>query len=98
MELLPDTDDLIPLRAALLGAAETDGTLAWSGSEAYATLDTRLLDPDALEAAANAILKAERMFCFGEANSRRERVSLCSAPLLFRLLYKRENFPSLNSQ
>lgn len=43
-------------------------------------------------------VEPERMFYFGEAVSNRDRVSLCSAPLLFRLLYKRENFLSLNSQ
>ena len=43
-------------------------------------------------------VEPERMFYFGEAASNRDRVSLCSAPLLFRLLYKRENFLSLNSQ
>jgi len=43
-------------------------------------------------------VEPERMFCFGKAASKRERVLLCSAPLLFRFLYKRENFLSLNSQ
>lgn len=60
MELLPDTDDLLPLRAAVAGAAEVDGSLAWSGSEAYATLDTRLLDADALEAALPAVVELVR--------------------------------------
>jgi tetratricopeptide (TPR) repeat protein len=60
MELLPDTDDLIPLRAAVAGAAEVDGSLAWSGSEAYATLDTRLLDAEALEAALPEVVERVR--------------------------------------
>lgn len=60
MELLPETDDLIPLRGALVGAARPDGSLAWSGSEAYATLDTRVLDADALEAALPDVLESVR--------------------------------------
>jgi tetratricopeptide (TPR) repeat protein len=60
MELLPETDDLIPLRGALVGAARPDGSLAWAGSEAYATLDTRVLDADALEAALPDVLESVR--------------------------------------
>lgn len=49
LDLVPDSDDLLPLRDALIGASRDDAQRAWTASEAYATLDTRLADLDALE-------------------------------------------------
>ncbi len=60
MELLPDTDDLIPLRGAVAGAGRADRSLAWSGSEAYGTLDTLLLDLEVLEGAIPEAVARER--------------------------------------
>ncbi|HEX8272176.1 MAG TPA: hypothetical protein VF615_05960 [Longimicrobiaceae bacterium] len=56
---LPDSDELAPLREALIGASRDDAGRAWAASEAYATLDTRLADTAALEAQVAAL--AERV-------------------------------------
>ncbi|MEW5930800.1 MAG: hypothetical protein AB1941_25345 [Gemmatimonadota bacterium] len=52
---LPDSDELAPLREALIGASREDAERAWAASEAYATLDTRLADTAALEAQVAAL-------------------------------------------
>lgn len=56
LDLLPDVDDLLPLRDALIGGSRADGERAWAASEAYLTVDTRLADPAALEAELPAVL------------------------------------------
>lgn len=58
LDLVPDLDDLLPLRDALIGASRGDERLAWTASEAYVTLDTRLADPDALEALIPELVEA----------------------------------------
>ncbi|HEX8696717.1 MAG TPA: tetratricopeptide repeat protein [Longimicrobium sp.] len=55
LKALPEVDDLVHLREALIGASRDDGERAWSASAAYATLDTRLADPAALEAQVAAL-------------------------------------------
>jgi tetratricopeptide (TPR) repeat protein len=60
MELLPDTDDLIPLRGAVAGSGREDSSLAWSGSEAYGTVDTLLLDLELLQRAIPEAIVRER--------------------------------------
>lgn len=56
---LPESEDLFPLRDALIGASWEDAERAWTAAEAYATVDTRLVDPTALEAQVSRI--AERV-------------------------------------
>ncbi|HEX2095010.1 MAG TPA: tetratricopeptide repeat protein [Longimicrobiaceae bacterium] len=58
--VLPDADALAPLREALIGASREDAERAWTASEAYATLDTRLADPRALEAQVAALAEQVR--------------------------------------
>lgn len=60
LRALPEVDDLSDLRQALIGASREDGERAWSGAEAYATLDTRLADPAALEAQVPALAERAR--------------------------------------
>ena len=57
---LPETDELAYLREALIGASREDGERAWAASEAYATLDTRLADPRALEEQIPALVERVR--------------------------------------
>jgi len=57
---LPETDELAYLREALIGASREDAERAWASSEAYATLDTRLADADALEAQLPALVERVR--------------------------------------
>lgn len=57
---LPDSDELAPLREALIGASREDAERAWAASEAYATLDTRLADTAALEARISALADRAR--------------------------------------
>ena len=59
LKAIPESDDLAPLREALLGAWRADDGLGWADAEAYATVDTRLADPAALEAQVPAL--AERV-------------------------------------
>jgi tetratricopeptide (TPR) repeat protein len=59
LKAIPETDDLAHLREALLSASRADGGLAWGVAEDYATLDTRLADPAALESRIEAL--AERV-------------------------------------
>lgn len=59
LKAIPESDDLAPLREALLGASRADGGLAWAPAEEYATIDTRLADPAALERQIDAL--AERV-------------------------------------
>lgn len=47
--VLPRTAELAPLREALLAASQPDASRAWAGSTAYATIDQRVLPPDALD-------------------------------------------------
>lgn len=51
LELLPELDDLLPLRDALIGLSRADGESAWTDAEAYATVESRLADADGVEAA-----------------------------------------------
>src|SRR5688572_16630301 len=48
---LPEQNDLVPLRHALLRASVTDAARAWARSSAYATVDKRVIDADALRSA-----------------------------------------------
>jgi tetratricopeptide (TPR) repeat protein len=57
---LPEVDDLHPLRGALVAASREDGGRRWAASEAYATVDGRLADPDALAAQLPALADALR--------------------------------------
>lgn len=56
LELLPDLEELAPLRDALIGASGEDEARTWASSETYATLDTRLADPARLEAELPAVV------------------------------------------
>ena len=60
LKALPEVDDLLPFREALIGASREDGSRAWAASEAYATLDTRLADPAALDAQVAALAERAR--------------------------------------
>jgi tetratricopeptide (TPR) repeat protein len=60
LKALPEVDDLIHLREALIGASREDGERAWAASEAYATVDARLVDASALEAQIAALAERER--------------------------------------
>lgn len=55
LKAIPDTDDLAPLREALLSASRADGGLAWGSAEAYATIGVRAADPAALESQIGAL-------------------------------------------
>jgi tetratricopeptide (TPR) repeat protein len=57
---LPEVDDIAHLREALIGASREDGERAWSASEAYATVDARLVDAAALEARIEALAEQAR--------------------------------------
>jgi tetratricopeptide (TPR) repeat protein len=57
---LPEQDDLASLRQALLRAAVVDPTRAWARSTAYATLDKRLVRPDALREIVADAARAEQ--------------------------------------
>jgi tetratricopeptide (TPR) repeat protein len=57
---LPEVDDVAPLREALVGASREDGERAWAASEAYATVDARLVDAAALEARIAALAEQAR--------------------------------------
>lgn len=48
---LPEQNDLVPLRQALLRASVTDAARAWARSSAYATVDKRVVGADALRSA-----------------------------------------------
>ena len=48
---LPEQNDLVPLRQALLRASVTDAARAWARSSAYATVDKRVIAADALRSA-----------------------------------------------
>ena len=60
LKALPDADDLAPLREALLGAARADAGLGWADAEAYATVETRLADPDQLESLVPGLAEGAR--------------------------------------
>jgi tetratricopeptide (TPR) repeat protein len=51
LEIIPDLDDLAPLRIALIRGSREDEQRRWSSSEAYSLLDTRVADPADLAAA-----------------------------------------------
>ncbi|MBW3628404.1 MAG: tetratricopeptide repeat protein [Gemmatimonadetes bacterium] len=72
LDLLPDLDDLMPLREALLVASRQDEARAWAASGAYGTLDTRLTDAATLEEALPAVIaKVQRRIAlvYGEVVS-----------------------------
>jgi len=50
LKALPEVDDLVHLREALISTAREDRGMGWDASVAYATVETRLADPAALEA------------------------------------------------
>ncbi|HET8654432.1 MAG TPA: tetratricopeptide repeat protein [Longimicrobiaceae bacterium] len=60
LSLLPDLEDLLPLRAALAAGSRPDETRAWAASAAYATLDTRLVDAAALAARVPELVEETR--------------------------------------
>jgi tetratricopeptide (TPR) repeat protein len=60
LRALPEVDDIVPLRSALLGGARKDGERRWSASEAYETLEVRLANLDALAAELPALADAVR--------------------------------------
>jgi tetratricopeptide (TPR) repeat protein len=66
LQVLPELDDLVRLRGALLGVSEPDHELARIGAGAYATADTRTLDADDLDAQVERIV--------AEVRSRTEQV------------------------
>lgn len=55
LKAIPETDDLVHLREALLSASRLEGGLAWGSAEAYATIDVRAADPAALESQIGAL-------------------------------------------
>src|SRR6185436_15674578 len=57
---LPEVDDVAHLREALIGASREDRERAWSASEAYATVDARLVDAAALESRIQALADQAR--------------------------------------
>lgn len=59
LKAIPETDDLAPLREALLSASRADGGLAWGSAGDYPALSTRLADPAALDNQIEAL--AERV-------------------------------------
>jgi tetratricopeptide (TPR) repeat protein len=67
LAVLPDVEELAPLRDALIGSSSTDSDRAWAGSREYDTLDKRLADLSALavqipELAAQVQERAEQRF------------------------------------
>ncbi|MEX2570900.1 MAG: tetratricopeptide repeat protein [Gemmatimonadota bacterium] len=56
LDLLPEVDDLQPLRSALIEGSRADEARVWSGAEAYAMLDTRVVDAASLEGALPAVV------------------------------------------
>lgn len=56
---LPEQNDLVPLRQALLRASVTDAARAWARSSAYATVDKRVVGSDALRSAVAEARMAE---------------------------------------
>lgn len=60
LSALPQTGDLLGLREALVAASREDGERAWAASRAYATVDLRLADTDAVEAQIAALADAAR--------------------------------------
>jgi tetratricopeptide (TPR) repeat protein len=60
LSALPEVDDLHLLRAAVVAASHEDGERRWAASAAYATVDGRLADADALEAQVPSLLDAVR--------------------------------------
>jgi tetratricopeptide (TPR) repeat protein len=49
LSLLPELEELLPLREVLAGSSRADEERAWAESAAYSTLDTRLAEPEAIE-------------------------------------------------
>lgn len=60
LKALPEVDDVVHLREALIGASREDAERAWTASEAYATVDGRLVDASALEAQIEALAERAR--------------------------------------
>ena len=60
LALLPEVEDLAPLRDALIAASGHDAERSWTGSGPYATLGTRLASADALEAEVPALVARAR--------------------------------------
>lgn len=60
LKALPEVDDVAHLREALLGASHEDAERAWSASEAYVTVDGRLVDAAALESQVAALAEKAR--------------------------------------
>lgn len=58
---LPEQNDLAPLRQALLRASTGDATRAWSRSNAYATVDKRVVAHDAILSAVADAKRAQHM-------------------------------------
>ena len=50
LDALPELDDLVPLREALLDLSRVDADDVWAGSQTYATFGRRLADPGRVEA------------------------------------------------
>jgi tetratricopeptide (TPR) repeat protein len=61
LKAIPDTDDLAPLRQALLSASHAEGGAAWGLEEDHRTLGTRLADPAALERRIEALAERVRL-------------------------------------
>lgn len=57
LDLLPDMDDLLPLREALIGGSAPRADSAWAGSADYPLLDTRIANSAAVEAALPELLQ-----------------------------------------
>lgn len=57
---VPDTDEFLPLREALVGTSRPDPSKRWAGSGAFATVGKRLADPRRLEELIPAILEQNR--------------------------------------
>lgn len=62
LALLPDLDDLEVLRLRLVGAAVRDPGKEWDSSSAYATIDKRIVTPEAAERAITEAEEALRQY------------------------------------
>lgn len=60
LDLLPDLDDLAPLREALIDASHADAAEAWAGAGEYITVGRRIADPDRLDEVLPAVIEKVR--------------------------------------
>lgn len=60
LALVPDCEDFLPLRDAVIGTSRVDRGKIWDRSSAYATLGKRLVDADLLEALVPRVVERAR--------------------------------------